>query len=256
MRFLPLMFVLLLPLPVLAAQAEDETLYQVASIESLMQGVYDTGVPCGELLRHGDTGLGTFENLDGEMVVLEGQVYQVRADGSVARMPAEARTPFACVTRFDSDTTLELQGLEDFDQLAGRIAAATAQEPNMIYAVRASGRFSRVRTRSVAGQERPFPGLVAALQDQPEFEFAEVRGELVGFYLPQMLSGLNVPGLHLHFLTESRDAGGHVLELQASELEVHLDATPLFTMLMPGDAAFQNAPLDGRTGEDLEQAER
>jgi Alpha-acetolactate decarboxylase len=37
----------------------------------------------GTLREHGDHGLGTFEQLDGEMVVLDGRCFQVRSDGSV-----------------------------------------------------------------------------------------------------------------------------------------------------------------------------
>jgi Alpha-acetolactate decarboxylase len=33
------------------------------------------------ILDHGDFGLGTFTDLDGEMVVLEGQVYQANSEG-------------------------------------------------------------------------------------------------------------------------------------------------------------------------------
>ena len=36
----------------------------------------------GELKQHGDTGIGTFEGLNGEMIVLDGTVYQAVADGS------------------------------------------------------------------------------------------------------------------------------------------------------------------------------
>jgi hypothetical protein len=47
--------------------------------------------------EHGDFGLGTFDRLDGEMVVLDGVVYQVAADGSVHVANDSARTPFAGV---------------------------------------------------------------------------------------------------------------------------------------------------------------
>ena len=55
------------------ALAEDatngDTLYQVALLQSLVQGYYDGIVTVGELSRHGDTGIGTFEGVNGEMIV-------------------------------------------------------------------------------------------------------------------------------------------------------------------------------------------
>ena len=59
-----------------------DVLYQVALIQSLVQGYYDGIITVGELKQHGDTGIGTFEGLNGEMIVLDGTVYQAVADGS------------------------------------------------------------------------------------------------------------------------------------------------------------------------------
>ena len=55
-----------------------ETMYQVATLQSLMVGNYDGFVSVGELRKHGDIGVGTFERIDGEMIVLDGTVYQAR----------------------------------------------------------------------------------------------------------------------------------------------------------------------------------
>ena len=60
-----------------------DVLYQVALIQSLVQGYYDGIITVGELKQHGDTGIGTFEGLNGEMIVLDGTVYQAVADGSM-----------------------------------------------------------------------------------------------------------------------------------------------------------------------------
>ena len=59
------------------------TLFQVSTSGSMVAGVYQAAVTTRVILRHGNFGLGTFENLDGEMVVLDGNVYRVRADGRV-----------------------------------------------------------------------------------------------------------------------------------------------------------------------------
>lgn len=256
MRMICLFLLLLAPFPVLAAEADRETLFQVATIESLMQGVYDTGISCGALLEHGDLGLGTFQDLDGEMVVLDGTVWQVRGNGEVVAVSDMARTPFACVTRFEQERLLQLKDVQNFDDLESRIKQAVASQPNMIYALRIQGLFSHVRTRSVDRQQKPYPPLLEAVQNQPEFRFENRAGDMVGFYLPAMLDGLNVPGLHLHFLTQERDAGGHVLDLAAGNMNVWLDATPLFSLLLPRDPDFQGAALDGATGDELHDIER
>ena len=68
-----------------------DVLYQVALIQSLVQGYYDGIITVGELKQHGDTGIGTFEGLNGEMIVLDGTVYQAVADGSIT-IPADEET--------------------------------------------------------------------------------------------------------------------------------------------------------------------
>ena len=67
------------------ARATDdrEVLYQVSTIDALMQGVFDGVQPVGEIRKHGDFGIGTFDALDGEMIVLDGVVYQAKADGQI-----------------------------------------------------------------------------------------------------------------------------------------------------------------------------
>jgi acetolactate decarboxylase len=70
------------------------TLFQVSTSRALVQGVYQEAVSTALLLNHGDFGLGTFDQLDGEMVVLDGIVYQVRSDGTAA-LPTESAMPIA-----------------------------------------------------------------------------------------------------------------------------------------------------------------
>lgn len=79
---------------------EHHTLYQVSTAGALVEGVYQGAVTVGRLREHGDFGLGTFENLDGEMVVLDGDVYRVGSDGTVGEVSDDSLTPFALVARF------------------------------------------------------------------------------------------------------------------------------------------------------------
>jgi alpha-acetolactate decarboxylase len=79
------------------------TLYQRSTIGALLAGIFDGDETVGELLTRGDFGLGTFNALDGEMVVLDGACYHLRSDGTVELANLAARTPFAAVTRFEAE---------------------------------------------------------------------------------------------------------------------------------------------------------
>ncbi len=238
--------------------ADRETLFQVATIDSLLQGVYDGFYPCATLPGHGDLGLGTFASLDGEMVVLDGKVYQVLADGSVRTAQEGETTPFACVTFFEPDIQFQAQDVQDYTRLREMLNAMVAEAPNMFYAFKATGRFTMVHTRSVERQKQPWPPLAEAVRNQPEFAFENVHGDVVGFYCPEFVKSINVPGWHLHFLTQARDGGGHVLDLAwtAGEVEAALDATPGFKLLLPPDPAFQDAVLGPDQQEALHRVEQ
>ena len=59
------------------------TVFQISTSGALVAGVYDREVSVQTILEHGNFGLGTFANLDGEMVVVDGHVYQVQGSGRV-----------------------------------------------------------------------------------------------------------------------------------------------------------------------------
>ena len=129
--------------------------YQTSTMGALLDGVYDGDVTIRELLRHGDFGLGTFNGLDGEMLVLDGVCYQLRGDGSARVADPDQHTPFAVVTWFDADRTFEVSSPVDRAELKARIDESLPST-NLIVAVRVTGDFSTIRTRTVTEQHRPY----------------------------------------------------------------------------------------------------
>ena len=81
-------------------------IFQTSTMAALLDGVYEGNVSIRDLLIHGDFGLGTFNSLDGEMLVLESVCYQLRSDGSAAIADLDEQTPFAAVTWFHPDHTM------------------------------------------------------------------------------------------------------------------------------------------------------
>lgn len=91
-------------------------IFQNSTINALLEGVYDGTMTYGELRRHGDFGLGTFNALDGEMIAFGGSFYQVKADG-IAYPVADAQlTPFATVLFFKPTLKLALSGPLDYEK--------------------------------------------------------------------------------------------------------------------------------------------
>ena len=237
--------------------AGRETLTQVSTINALMAGVYDSTISCGQLKGYGDFGIGTFEALDGEMVVLNGQIYQVKSDGVAYPAPDSLGVPFAEVTFFDSDFEDSLASGTDYAAFQTLVDEITPSE-NIFLAVKIEGNFTHVETRSVPRQAKPYPALTDVIpQEQSVFEFGNVSGTIVGFWCPQYVNGVNVPGYHLHFLTADGKAGGHVLDFTIDQAVVSVDYTPEFLMILPGQGSdFYKIDLSGGNQSDVNQVEK
>src|ERR671910_3269594 len=79
------------------------TLFQTSTIDALLEGKYDGDVSFAELEERGDFGLGTLDALDGEMIALDGDFYQIDSDGLVNPVGKTTKTPFAVVTIFEPE---------------------------------------------------------------------------------------------------------------------------------------------------------
>jgi len=239
-----------------ASAAEDtDTVYQVSTIGALMRGVYDGAMTLRSLQRHGDVGLGTFAYLDGEMILLDGRFYQVRADGTVHEAAGYMTTPFACVTFFDPGTAVPIGMLTSVRALEMRLDELLGSR-NIFYAIVIRANFAYVNARSVPAQEPPYPDLIQVVERQPTFEFNELQGTLVGFWCPEYIDGINVPGYHFHFIAEDRKFGGHLLECRIRQGHAWVDPTRNFSMVLPPTQAFDSADLTRQRENVMVRVER
>lgn len=178
-------------------QTNRHRAYQISTSAALVQGVSRGAVSSQKLLANGDFGLGTFEHLDGEMVVLDGIIYQIRGDGSARMREDDFQIPFAVVSRFQPDHTFEIQAAGSLEEL-GRACDPYRESDNLFYALRIDGVFKRIHTRAVQPAKEGTT-LLAAAQTQPEFHFTDIEGTLVCIWSPRYSSSFSIPGYHFHF---------------------------------------------------------
>jgi acetolactate decarboxylase len=229
--------------PLLSTQQKnDDVLFQYSVLDSLMAGVYDGEMTYGELKQHGDFGIGTFNALDGEMVEVDHQVYQVKSDGVAYPVADTLKSPFAVVTNFTPDRAIKVKESLDLEQLKSLLDKSLPTF-NIPYAVKITGVFTYVQTRSVPKQSPPYVPLAEVLKTQPTFESHNVQGTMIGFRLPSYMAGANAAGYHFHFLTADRKAGGHVLKCQVQKATAEIDATGEWNLVLPKDEAFYKVNL-------------
>ena len=234
--------------------SDRRTLFQVSLLQALCQGDYEGHLPISELKRHGDLGLGTFEGLDGELIMLEGIVYRASADGSVSIVEDDS-TPFACVTFFDRDlsSVITASSFREFsEKMDSMIKGAGMNSP---YFVRIHSRFSSMLLRSVPRQSSGTPLSQVVEEQQVTWSFEDIEGTVVGLFCPSFMSSLNSHGWHLHFISDDRKVGGHVLNLSIVEGVCEISKMDSVSILLPGTSGFQSKDLGSDRAEEIRRIE-
>lgn len=189
------------------------TLYQYGTLAMLVPGLFEGTLPLKELLKHGDTGIGTGDGLDGELIILDGVAYQIDGEGNVNELDDDFMVPFGDVHFASFEHLANVHALVKMEDLEEKVSS-NLDWNNVFYSVRAHGTFKSVKTRSVHKQDKPYPTLVECAHKQNEFEAEDVEGTLIGYFSPQLFNGAAVGGFHLHFLADDKSLGGHLLDFE------------------------------------------
>lgn len=223
-------------------KSSGSVVYQTSLMSALLSGVYDGNTKISELLNRGDFGLGTFNQLDGELIALDGQAYQLSSDGTVNQAQGDKKTPFAVMTFF----TPQHQHIFGRTVLRDEIHRVIDREigtDNKFCAFRISGKFNAMKTRSVSCQYRPYKKMTEILNTQTITDFSQCCGEIVGFRTPRYLQGINIAGYHEHFITDAREGGGHVLDYILEQGTLSFGIIDRIVIDIPADSDFLNANL-------------
>jgi acetolactate decarboxylase len=229
--------------PIAPAMAQErDAIAQYSTLGALAAGFYDGTMTVGEMAPYGDLGLGTYDALDGEMIVIDGTYWRAAHDGTVEVVGPDTETPFVAVTFFDADLVLPVASGLDMAAL-GALLDSHVANANLPVAVRIEGRFERLTYRAPARQNEPYPTLIEALKNQAVWTVEDIDATLVGFWYPAWLANINVAGWHLHFVSADGTRGGHILDLMTGAAEVALDPSAEVTVLLPLTEGFATLDL-------------
>ena len=233
--------------------------YQVSTLQALALGFSKSVITVEELLQHGDLGLGTFEDVDGEMILLDGKCYRARNNGDVCPAELERGVPFASVCKFHSQRLEEVGEMSSIDQLKQWLTLRIEEDfgLNSMYAVRIEGEFSKVDARSESGTKAHHVTLKDALSvTQKAFIFENVKGSLVCVYYPDYMDGINAAGWHLHFLSEDKKYGGHVFDISMIKGNASFCRITSVEVRIPDTPAFDTYALKGASQEEIKSVEQ
>ena len=240
-----------------AVAQNRDCMYQVSLLQGLTFGDYYGSITVKELEKKGDTGIGTFNRLNGELIMIDGETYRAAGDGSVELVSDEETIPFSVVTYLDADETSNLGEVRSYEELCTALNEMVMQRgKNRFYMIRIDGKFNEINVRSVHAQDEPYEPLVDALErDQTFFDYENVEGTMIGLYCPPYMADLNAVGWHLHFISKDKTKGGHVLGINFDDAELIWDDTDEFMTKLPQSEMFAGFDLTIDQTEDIKKAE-
>jgi acetolactate decarboxylase len=209
----------------------SQQLYQVSYYEALNKAKLDGFISLQEVIKHGNTGIGGYHALNGEMILLEGKFYQVLADGKILTPDLSDKVCFAAVYNFIPQKNLSIKGDSNLQRAIDRLVP----NQNIILAIKISGVFEYVKTRSVPGQNKPYPVLTEIVKTQSIFEGRKIKGTIVGIRTPSFTAGLNPTGYHLHFISDDKTIGGHLLESRPLDVKCEVMVIDEITVKLPSE---------------------
>ena len=179
-----------------------------------MAGVADSGITVADFTRKGNQGIGTFTKIQGELILLDGKVYQLQASGKIRIAGPDEQLPYAVATRFEAQEHIksELKDKTKIDEILKKFDDHAA---NCFVSYRIDGRFKYLKARTVRGQEYEDQPLSELGEKQAVQDYSDIEGTIVGFRAPAAWQGFMVGGEHMHFIDKARSVGGHVLELES-----------------------------------------
>ena len=238
----------------LHAEHDPHVLFQASTVGALLEGAYDGDLSFAELAEHGDLGLGTLNGLDGEMIALDGSFYRADVDGRVEPIAAAEKTPFAVVTNFEATIDERIDGPLSHAELLRRLDALVPAGASSC-AIRLDGTFALVQARSVPVQTPPYRPLTEVVAEQHVFELRDVAGTMLGFRFPAYVEGIEIAGYHLHFISDDRSVGGHVLDSRSDGLRARIDPSDDLHVELPPRVELGDPDLAAETHAAIVRAE-
>ena len=221
------------------------TLFQVSTVTGLERGLFYPVTTVGQMKQHGNIGVGAFEGMDGELLILDGKAYNAMYSGKV--VPVEDNSPivYGAVASLSADRTESLKNIASYEQLQKSLELLLPNK-NIFYVFKIQATFNYLKVRSTAKQEKPYPGLAVVVKNQSIFEFNNVKGTLIGFRCPAYIQGIYAPGFHLHFISADRQKGGHVLEANVADLTAQIGYLTQMHILLPDNEATRTMDMSAK----------
>jgi len=242
-KIIVLLIFILFSVMLLSADGEG-TITQASTINAVLKGLYDGEITFGELKKYGDFGVGYFHKMAGEVLALDGVFYRIKSDGLTEIVKDSDKTPFFMIAMLKSDSDHFTNRKLDYNELKQYILKMLPRKKSF-YAIKIKGVFTNLKARTLLRQAKSYSGIGSVIKSQVRFNIpSETKGTLIGFYTPDFMEGVSIPGFHFHFMSEDKTKGGHVNSLNVVSITIEFKELKKFQLLIPENQDYHNANLE------------
>jgi len=237
-----LLIVLLLSAILISAEGEG-IMTQASTVNAVLQGIYDGEMTFGDLKKYGNFGVGYFDKMGGEVLAVDGVFYRIKSDGLTEVVQDSDKTPFFAVTSFTANTDNFTNRKFDYEGFKEYLLTMMPRKKSF-YAVKATGVFDSIDARTFLRQAAPYPAIDQVIDTQTEIKYTNTEGTLIGFYTPEYMEGISIPGFHFHFISKDKSRGGHVRSISVNQITIEFIELPILQIIFPTNTQYQEANLE------------
>ncbi len=219
----------------------SNTLYQYSTFIAVQNGLYDGDLSLPNLQQRGDFGLGSFNALEGELIALHGKFFHC-TNGKAQLASASSRLCWAAVCKFNNDLNINITTNTRLENLKASIEKQIGSK-NFLLAIHISGKFSKLKIASVPKQTKPYKTIKEIIDESREFDLHNIQGDAIGFFAPDYMEHIKMPGYHFHFIDNTQTIGGHVLDFELAEGLISLQKLSHFTFELPNSNEFSRLEM-------------
>lgn len=223
-----------------STQNQSGLFYHYSAWAAFVNKIYDGTLTAASLKQKGDIGLGSYNGLDGELIMLDNILYEALGDGTVIVVNDSTKIAYANATFFKEDKELQWSTIQNYDTLRAVLNRQIGSK-NYFYAFKIHGTFKKMKLGGVPKQEKPYKlGLDVLIPNRPVFDKENITGTMVGFFCPEFIGEINVAGYHLHFVSDDKKSAGHVMEFsEASNLNGGMNKIAKYQFDLPETPEFE-----------------
>lgn len=225
-----------------SAEPIENTIEQYGFPLALVNQIYTGDMTPIDMLKKGQFGLGTADNLDGELVALDGVVYKIELDGSLIKAPADLSAPYMTMFKFNPSKHIVLKEVNSLAELGEKLTAQMTSK-NSFYAYKITGTFSHLKMASAEKVENDSVPLMEYLKTRVMYTKENIKGTLVGLYTPEYLGNISIPGMHFHFVSSDKKLGGHLEGISFEQVNVDIEEINKINLTLPQVAKFREHKL-------------